>query len=143
MLKTLHIFILSVALSLGPAVLHGRVHIPAGAKIKVFWRFVPDDVNPLDIGELFQHHGTVTAIKSKSGAGGITGKQIIELIKKNTTIKSIIRYRALSLKDGDDPAAKPSLASITVRNNRSVYDTYIIKNKNNDLAIYVDVVIER
>ncbi len=143
MLKSLCICIIVGALSLGPVALHAGVHIPVGAKIKVFWRFVPESVNPMDIREIFQNQGIITAIKSNSGGGGITGKQIIELIKKNTTRKSIIRYRALSLKNGDDPSAKPSLASISVRNNKSMFHKYVIKNKNNDLAIYVDVIVEK
>jgi hypothetical protein len=141
-----NIFFVSIilyVLTTAVTALHADVHIPVGAKIKVFWRFVPDDVNPIDIREIFQNLGFITAVKSNSGDGGITGKQIITLIKKNTTRKTIIRYRALSLKNGEDPSAKPSLASIAVRNNRSMYDKYIIINKNNEMAIYVDVLVVR
>jgi hypothetical protein len=47
------------------------------------------------------------------------------------------------LKNGEDPSAKPSLASIVVRDNNSLYDNYVIKMKNNDLAIYVDVLVAK
>ena len=143
MQKIFYLFIIVCGLALGPTALYAEVHIPAGAKIKVFWRFVPAYVNPLDIRATFQNQGEITAIKSNFGGGGITGKQIIALIKKNTTRKSVIRYRALSLKNGEDPSAKPSLATIVVRNNKSMYDRCVIKTKNNDLAIYVDVLVER
>jgi hypothetical protein len=142
MIKFFYLFIILCGLSLGPIAQNADAHIPIGAKIKVFWRFVPVEVNPLDIKETFENQGTVIAIKSAFGGGGITGKQIISLIKKNTTGTSIIRYRVLSLKSGEDPSAKPSLASIVVRNNKSMYDKYVIKTKNNDLAIYVDVLVE-
>ena len=141
-----NIFFVSIivcVITIGLTALQADDRIPIGTKIKVFWRFVPDDVNPIDIREIFQNQGFITAVKSNSGGGGITGKQIITLIKKNTTRKTIIRYRALSLKNGEDPSAKPSLASIAVRNNKSMYDKYIIINKNNEMAIYVDVLVER
>jgi hypothetical protein len=143
MIKFFYILLILSGLSLGHLTLNADVHIPIGVKIKVFWRFVPADLNPMDIKEPFENQGTVTAIKSAFGDGAITGKQIIALIKKNTTRKSIIRYRALSLKNGEDPSTKPSLASVVIRNNKSIYNRYVIKTKNNDLAIYLDVLFEK
>jgi len=144
MMKSFHLFIILCALALiGPITLNADVNISIGAKIKVFWRFVPADLNPMDIKAKFDTHGTVTATKSPFGGGGITGKQIISLIKNKSTRKTIIRYRALSLKNGEDPSAKPSLASIVVLDNNSLYDNYVIKTKNNDLAIYVDVLVAK
>jgi hypothetical protein len=142
-MKSLYLFIiiLSVMAFIGPITLNADVNISIGAKIQVFWRFVPADLNPMDIKAKFDSHGTITAAKSPFGGGGITGKQIVSLIKKNTTRKTIIRFRALSLKNGEDPSAKPSLSSIVVRDNNSLYDNYVIKTKNNDLAIYVDVLV--
>ncbi len=126
-----------------PAALRPEVSFPAKAKIKVFWRYIPAYMNPLDIRETFKNSGSLSASKSPFGGGGITGKQIVSLIKKKSTNKTIIRYRALSLKNGEDPANRPTLASIVVRDDNSLYDNYVIKTINGDLALYVDVLLSK
>lgn len=125
--------------SIFPA-LHAEMKIPVNAKVTVYWRYVPAHVNPIDIKSAFDNSGDITAIKTSFGDGGITGNQVVTLIKKKQLKKKVIRYRALSLKNGDDPSGKPSLASIVVRDDESYYDNYIIKNRNNELAIYIDVI---
>jgi hypothetical protein len=138
--------ILSLILALSllfPAALRPEVSFPAKSKIKVFWCYVAADTNPLDIKEAFTHNGTVTASKSPFGGGGITGRQIVSLIKKQSMDKTIVRYRALSLKDDEDPAYRPTLASIVVRDDNSLYDNYVIKANDGNLALYVDVLLAR
>ncbi len=126
-----------------PAPTRPEITLPVKAKIKIFWRYVPADMNPLDIRGAFKHNGIVTASKSPLGGGGITGKQIVSLIKKKSNDKTILRYRALLLKDGEDPANRPTLASIVVREDNSLYNSYVIKNNNGDPALYVDVLVSK
>jgi hypothetical protein len=126
-----------------PTTLRSEVSFPVKAKIKVFWRYVPVDMNPLDIKGAFINSGTITASKSPFGGAGITGKQIITLIKKKSINKLIIRYRALSLKDGENPANRPTLASIVVRDDNSLYENYVTKTNNGDLVLYVDVLLSK
>jgi hypothetical protein len=126
-----------------PSTTHPEVSFPVKAKIMVFWRYIPADMNPLDIKIDFTYNGTVTASKSPFGGGGISGKQIVSLIKKKSIDKTIIRYRVLSLKDREDPANRPTLASIVVRDDNSLYDNYVIKTNNGNLALYVDVLVSK
>jgi hypothetical protein len=115
-----------------------ELKIPAKAEIKVYWRLVPASMSPFDIKGKFTKNAMIEAVESPFGGGGIMGKQIVSIIKKNTTGRAILRLRALSLKNGDDPSGKPSMATIVVRDDESYYDNYIIKNKKDELAIYVD-----
>lgn len=126
-----------------PAPLIPDVSVPPKAKIKIFWRYVPAAMNPLDIRGAFRDSGTIIASKSPSGGGRITGKQVISLIKKKSINKTIVRYRAISLKNGQDPANLPTLASIAVRDDNSVYEDYVIKTAEGDLALFVDVLIAK
>ncbi|MBP7738158.1 MAG: hypothetical protein KA369_19440 [Spirochaetes bacterium] len=126
-----------------PFSVYSEVDIPVKAKIRVLWRYIPVDMNPLDIKEGFPHSGIVTASKSPFGGGGIKGKQIISLIKKKSGAIAISRCRALYLKDGEDPAYGPTLASIVIRNDNSLYDNYVITAKNGALALYVDVLVTK
>ncbi len=126
-----------------PFTIRSEVNIPVKAKIRVFWRYIPIDKNPLDIKEGFTHNGIVTAAKSPFGGGAIKGKQVVAIIKRKSGAKSISRYRALSLKNGEDPSYGPTLASIVVLNDDSLYDNYVITTKTGDLALYVDVLVTK
>ncbi|HOT45996.1 MAG TPA: hypothetical protein PLM53_17455 [Spirochaetota bacterium] len=142
-MKLTHI-IISLILALiitFPPTVFPDVAIPAKAKIKIFWRYVPAAMNPLDIRTAFRNSGTITASKSPSGGGSITGRQVIALIKKKSIDKVIVRCRAISLKEGQDPSNLPTLASIAVRDDNSIYDNYVIRTGSGDLALFVDVLI--
>jgi hypothetical protein len=140
--RLLSIFILAF-IFIYPFAAYSEVDIPDKAKIRVYWRYIPVDINPLDIKERFSHSGIVTASKSPFGGGGIKGKQILSLIKKKSENKSISRCRALSIKNGEDPTYGPTLASIVIQDDDSLYDNYVITAKNGDLALYVDVLVTK
>ncbi len=145
-MKPAHIIILSLIFTLiimNPAAVLPGVSIPAKARITIFWRYVPAAMNPLDIREAFRDSAAITASKSPYGGGSITGKQILALIKKKSIDKVIVRCRAISLKDRQDPTNLPTLASIALRDDNSLYHNYVIKTKNGDLALFVDVLLAK
>jgi hypothetical protein len=144
-MKRLGIFciILCAVYCIAPSALRSEVKIPAKAAITVYWRYVPVTMNPFEIKAPFDNSGTVKAAVSPFGGGGITGKQVISVINKKKTGRAVVRYRALFLKNQEDPSGKPSMSTIVVRNDDSFYDTYVINTKDEKLAIYVDVVVEK
>lgn len=141
--RNLMLLCIIVCCLISPSPLRPEVSISEKDDIRVYWRYVSTAVNPLDITSAFADDAVITASKSPFGGGTITGKQIVSLISKRAGNRMIVRMRVLSLKNGSNPSNKPTLSAISLRDDGSLYDNYVIKTKNGKLALYVDVLVAR
>ncbi len=134
----------AAAIILSPSLSADEKKIPVGAVITVHWRIVQKgNANALlDQKCEFDSRGTVRAVKSPSGEGGVTGSSIVRLIRKIETRGRIAECRALLFGDGGRASSRKPRSAIAVIDDGSLYDAYVSRNGKGFLEMFVFVLVE-
>lgn len=116
-----------------------EVDFAPNTKIITCYRLVPTGSNPFTLQGEFSCSQSIVAIDAPFPGGGVTGKQIVELINKSKVKGEIKNIRAHNVVT--EKPFKSGGAMIVTGSDGNYYNSYVYKPESGDLKIYLDLEI--